>query len=308
METDASGAVNAPGPNASVSVSSDRQTQAMPVRGRPRAWRLGNRQDWACARIDRSVFAITNELVRSRSTITPAALGPSDPPAVGTRSTNPGVVRPCALGRVRARRAQALAPSQPPRVRVARATPRHGCVAGRSERGAGHPSRRTGPELLSDHGEASAARSAAAAPFYAPKASIWARCRDPTDPDTFAGIGHPSRRSEPTRNSRRSASWPATPGSRFRSSACSCAHAPTYPAHLPGAGAAIADPWYVTFGAVLLVALAWLAGKLAALPNGVHVTAQSAERLPPAHRGHAPLRGGRHRDSEIARTQYSTRS
>ena len=218
----------------------------MPVDGRPRAWRPGNSQDWACARIDRSVFAITNELMRSRSTITTAALGHPDPPAVGTRSTNPGVVRPCALGRrVRARRAQALAPSQPPRVRVARPTARHGCVAGlRSERGAGHPLRRTGPELLSDHGEASAARSAAAAPLLRPQSLIWARCRDPTDPDTFAGIGHPSRRSEPTRNSRRSASWPATPGSPFGSSACSCGSARPARIRLTfrALGAAIADP------------------------------------------------------------------
>jgi hypothetical protein len=39
----------------------------------------------------------------------------------------------------------------------------------------------------------------------------------------------------------------------------------------------------VAFGDVLLVALAWLTGKLATLPNEVHLTAQSAERLLRAH-------------------------
>jgi hypothetical protein len=60
--------------------------------------------------------------------------------------------------------------------------------------------------------------------------------------------------------------------------------------------AAIADPRYAAFGDVLLVALAWLAEKLAALPNEVHVTGPVGRAAPARTLGdHAPVRGGRHR-------------
>ena len=89
----------APRPKRGRCDSSQRQTGAMPVGGWLPTRRVGNSEGWACVGVDRSVFAITDGLVRSRSTITTGVLGHPDPRRLHAFD-QPEVVRWCALGRL----------------------------------------------------------------------------------------------------------------------------------------------------------------------------------------------------------------
>ncbi len=71
----------------------------MPVGGWLPTRRLGNAEDWARGGVDLSVFAITDGLLRSRSTITTGAIGHPDPGRLHAFD-QPEVVRWCARGRL----------------------------------------------------------------------------------------------------------------------------------------------------------------------------------------------------------------